>query len=105
MKDLTYEEVVSVARFRLGSHYLMVEKGRHLTPQIPWVARKCTRCTQGRVDDELHMLFECERFQEQRRVLTPLDILPGDLTSSSVADFADFKVCKFVADCMSQIES
>ena len=67
MKDLTYEEIVSVARFRLGSHFLMVEKGRHLTPRITWAARKCTRCAQDRVDDELHMLFECERFHEQRQ--------------------------------------
>ena len=105
LKELSYEQVVSVARFRLSSHFLMVEKGRHVTPRIPWSARKCTRCSQGQVDDEYHLLFECEQFAEQRHTLSPLNFLPGDLTSNSLADFADPKVCQFVAECMSKIES
>ena len=100
-----FYEGALVARFRLSSHFLMVEKGRHLTPRIAWNARRCTRCTQGQIDDEYHMLFECDAFQAQRQAVSPLDFLPGDLTSSSLADFADLKVCKFVSVCMNQIES
>jgi hypothetical protein len=33
-KNLSFEDVKSIARFRLGSHYLEVEQGR--ISNIPW---------------------------------------------------------------------
>ena len=54
--------------YRLGCHKLQVELGRH-----SWPARICSRCSAAHratlscaVDDEYHMIFECERFQALR---------------------------------------
>jgi hypothetical protein len=57
---LSPKVVNSVARFRLSSHNLMVERGRYKQPPVAWKERCCQRCElQGVVDDEMHMVFEC----------------------------------------------
>ena len=35
------------ARFRLGSHYLGVETGRHPPHYLDWADRKCSRCSKS----------------------------------------------------------
>lgn len=56
--------VRSMARFRLGCHGLRVDRGRRA--RTPYPQRVCLRCNQG-VDDEHHMLFECQAFDELRQ--------------------------------------
>jgi hypothetical protein len=58
-------QVKQVARLRMGSHGLEVEWGRR--QGVEWQDRHCTRCSQAhlstlgcKVDDEYHLLFECE---------------------------------------------
>jgi hypothetical protein len=58
-------QVKQMARLRLGSHGLEVEWGRRSA--VVWQDRHCTRCSQAhlntlgcKVDDEYHLLFECE---------------------------------------------
>ena len=68
-----HKQITQLARFRLGCHKLQVELGRHCRPRQAWPARICSRCSAAHrstlscaVDDEYHMIFECERFQALR---------------------------------------
>jgi hypothetical protein len=62
--------VLSMARFRLSSHNLGVELGRH--QGVVWFARGCTRCAalgmhDLPVDDKAHLLFSCPATAVDRR--------------------------------------
>jgi hypothetical protein len=59
---IPHSSVLSMARFRLSSHNLGVELGRH--QGVAWFARGCMRCAALRahdhpVDDGAHLLFSC----------------------------------------------
>jgi hypothetical protein len=106
--QVTYSEAIKVAKFRLGSHELRVEKGKVFG--TPWIERKCIRCPADylcgldcQVDDEYHMIFECKAFEHLRSELSLLQLIPTDLTSSNIVDFKDWRVCKFIASCMELI--
>jgi hypothetical protein len=60
-----FRQVQQMARFRMGSHGLEVEWGRRQAKA--WQERHCTRCSPAHlstlacmVDDEYHLIFECE---------------------------------------------
>lgn len=55
--------VKSMACFRLGCHGLRVDRGRR--NRVPYAQRVCLRCQHG-TDDEFHMLFECQAFEDIR---------------------------------------
>jgi len=64
-RHLRLDDVVCVARFRMGSHSLQVERGRW--SHTPWLQRRCTWCQPGfldglscPVDDEFHLLYDCQ---------------------------------------------
>ena len=59
----------ALSKFRLSSHNLEIEKGRHSRPKIPAQDRKCTKCNKNVVEDEIHFLFECDLYTSERRVL------------------------------------
>jgi hypothetical protein len=68
-----HKQIRNMARFRMSCHKLKVETGRHGNPPAPWQARTCTRCSAAHlatltctVDDEHHMIFDCERFAALR---------------------------------------
>ena len=72
-----HKQIRQLARFRLGCHKLKVELGRHCNPPVPWQARTCSRCSAAHlsaltcaVDDEHHMIFECESFTHLRNQAT-----------------------------------
>ena len=51
------EHLMSLIRFRLGVHHLGVATGRwNNTPKEQQV---CPRCLPHRIEDELHVMFEC----------------------------------------------
>ena len=52
------------ARFRLSSHKLNIEKGRHL--QLNRNERLCTLCNSSAVQSELHFLLHCQKYSELR---------------------------------------
>ena len=58
---------MNIARFRVSSHQLVIEKGRHQHPVIPPHGRLCHYCTKGKVDDELHFLLQCDFNEQDRR--------------------------------------
>ena len=52
--------LTAIARFMTSSHSLHIEKGRHTIPTTPIENRKCLFCLLNKVDDEFHMLLECD---------------------------------------------
>ena len=56
---------VARAQYRLSSHNLGIETGRHTKPPKPPEQRLC--CRNGCVDDEIHFLTECDIHTEARQ--------------------------------------
>ena len=50
--------------FRMGSHHLPVEEGRHFN--LPWASRVCNLCNTDALGDERHMLLECPALADLR---------------------------------------
>jgi hypothetical protein len=108
--SLSHCDVVRTARFKLGSHFLGVEKGRF--NKVPWPQRRCTRCCDEHlrslscpVDDEVHLVFDCEAF-ENLRVDEVLDALQG--SNGSIQDFFANNSCSitssFISSCMRVVD-
>ena len=53
-----------VLRFRMGSHLLLIEQGRHL--RLPCHRSVCRLCHTGALGDERHMLLECPALADLR---------------------------------------
>jgi len=58
------EHIMSMIRFRLGVHHLGVATGRW--NNTPKEQRICPRCLPHRVEDELHVMFECPWYARVR---------------------------------------
>ena len=56
---------VKTAWFRLSSHHLAIELGRHLN--IPRENRLCPYCNQNMVENEYHFLLTCTKYYELRK--------------------------------------
>ena len=59
-----------ILRFRMGSHLLPIEQGRHL--RLPRHTRVCRLCHTGALGDERHMLLECPALADLRDEFSPL---------------------------------
>ena len=56
---------ISLSRFRLSSHNLMIETGRY--NGMPRDERLCNFCNMRKVEDEYHFLLVCPKYTELRR--------------------------------------
>ena len=56
-----------LAKFRLGMFPINIELGRY--QRIPKEQRLCPLCDLDKVEDELHILFDCPRYCELRKHL------------------------------------
>ena len=54
-----------MCRFRVSSHELMIEKGRHSRPKVERTERKCPIC-KLEVGDECHFLTKCPLYNTNR---------------------------------------
>ena len=59
-----------IFRFRMGSHMLPIEQGRHL--QLPRHRRVCKLCRTGALGDERHLLLECPALADVRTEFSQL---------------------------------
>ena len=55
----------SLAKFRMLSHKLPIQRGRVLN--IPYNERLCTLCDRHEIGDEFHYIFICPRLQTERK--------------------------------------
>ena len=58
---------IALAQYRLSSHNLGIETGRHTKPPKPQEQCLCLYCRNGCVDDEIHFLTECDIHTETRQ--------------------------------------
>ena len=56
----------TIARFRMSSHTLAIETGRHAKPKIAKEERKSRYCNLDDVEDEEHFLLKCPLYNEER---------------------------------------
>ena len=62
----------AISRFRVSSHRLGIETGRHEKPRVPPELRLCKYCESEAVDDELHFLINCDFHLRDRQILFSL---------------------------------
>ena len=67
LKNIKYVQIL--ARFRLSSHNLRIETGRHLRPKVPAEKRLCLYCCLNEVENEVHFLLRCPSYVCQRNKL------------------------------------
>ena len=56
---------ITMSKFRLSNHKLMIEKGRH--NNVNRAQRFCPFCPKE-IEDEIHFVMNCKGFTEQRRI-------------------------------------
>ena len=67
---------VSMSKFRLSDHCLMIEKGRHKRPQIQRDQRFCPFCP-GQVEDETHFLTQCCGYDHKELLPSIINTAPN----------------------------
>ena len=67
VKSVTY--IRAIARFRLSSHHLQIELGRHSKPKLPLALRICHKCNNGDIEDRTHFLVDCPFYAYERSLL------------------------------------
>ena len=109
--QFSFYDALRILRFKVGAHNLEVERGRYSRPRTPWNMRYCSRCSESHlnftdcpVDDEYHMIFECEAFSDSRSEVSEC-IQTSDGSIRNLFMQGDFvKVYKFVSSCMKAID-
>ena len=56
----------TIPKFRMSSHTLAIETGRHAKPKIAKEERNCRYCNLDDVEDEEHFLLKCPLYNEER---------------------------------------
>jgi len=83
----------SICKFRVSSHHLQIELGRY--QGIPRHQRLCQQCSSGEVEDEIHFLFNCSKYEPDRKEL--VDII---LTSCpNFNSLNDIKKLEWICNC------
>ena len=75
--------IAAVARLRLSSRNLEIERGRHTRPKTPLANRVCRRCQTTQVDDEIHFLMQCNMFELDRKALLRLKNISQTLITNA----------------------
>ena len=109
--DRAFRKILS--QFRLSSHTLKIEVGRHCKPRkLPLEERTCSLCTLNVIEDEKHLLLHCPFYEEERSHLF-CKILTHDKDLLDETDFNNvfsnimssensmvlFSLCKFLYKC------
>ena len=55
-------------KFRTSNHKLAVEILRYKRPIVPREQRLCELCTEDKIEDEFHMIFECTTYKNIREI-------------------------------------
>ena len=106
--------ITAMARYRMSSHDLKIERGRFNNPITPINQRICTRCESNEIDDEIHLLLHCTAMNNEREIL--LNSIAGIINMQLTNDIflrimtsRDITVvkslAKFIYGCFKQIKS
>lgn len=57
----------NLCKFRISAHQLQIEKGRYQGLLLNH--RICQNCSSGEVEDEIHFLFRCQKYKDEREIL------------------------------------
>ena len=68
-KPLSFMQRKLMSKFRLGLLRLRLETGRYIRPRMAPEDRVCLICNNGQVEDEIHFLLFCDKYDEIRRKL------------------------------------
>ena len=104
--------ITAMARYRMSSHDLKIERGRFNNPITPINQRICTRCESNEIDDELHLLLHCNAMNNEREFL--LNSIAGIINMQSTNDIflrimtsrditVEKSLAKFIYGCFKQI--
>ena len=95
-RGIPFDQLKQLIRFRTGAHHLAIETGRWQKKARS--LRVCTKCTNGCVEDELHLLFECPAYSHLRRHFAPsLFTLYGGIDATGQAVLSDPSAfCQFM---------
>ena len=72
--------VRAVAKRRLGNYNLRIENGRHSTPKLPERLRICQCCSSNEIENEVHFLLSCNRY----------DAIRKSFMDDSISKYSDF---------------
>jgi hypothetical protein len=101
---ISKSHLLSMLRFRLGAHDLRVMSGRwEGRTGVPRPQRLCERCSQQTVEDEFHMVFECDAYECVRERYPTLFLDDFTPVGRSMAAFMDqdvHQVAAFIHDCL-----
>ena len=86
-------------QFRMGSHDLLVERGRFVRPALARHMRFCTCCNTQAAGDERHYVVDCPAFQGIR---ADYDALFQE-SAGSMQLFMSHRDQKAVSGCLSAI--
>ena len=73
-------------KFCISNHNLCIEVGRHCKPKVPREERLCKVCVQNEIEDEIHLLFHCTKYEYIRKQFIAKQSQIWNLTS-----FDDYK--------------
>ena len=100
-----------MARYRMSSHDLNIEKVRFNNPITPKNQRICTRCELNEIDDDIHLLY-CSAMNNVREILFDsvaaiINIQPTNEIFLGIRTSRDITVVKslaqFIYGCFKQI--
>ena len=66
---MTKHSHLELYTFRTSNHKLHIETGRYTRPITPVENRICSNCNSKSVEDEIHFLMYCPKFENHRREL------------------------------------
>lgn len=90
-----------IANFRVGAHWLRVRTGRYRG--IPYHGRLCPTCRC--VDNEMHAIFHCRIYSQQRQLFPDLFSHTGPQTLRAfLASNPPHRLALFLTACKSQAE-
>ena len=94
--------ITSMARTRMSSHDLNIERGRYNNPITPVNQRICTRCELNEIDDEIHLFLHCSAMNNERKILfnsvtATINIQPTNEMFLQIMTSRDITVVKSLA--------
>ena len=104
--------ITAMARYRMSSHDLNIERGRFKNQITPKNQGICTRCELNEIDDEIHLLY-CSAMNNEREILFDsvtaiINIQPTNEMFLRIMTSRDITVVKslaqFIYGCFKQIK-